>query len=135
MEAIDYFAAKLRHEIDPADLATLDSPFVLIDVRNDDAWKQGHIPHAQHVPRAHLDEWITTHDTRVPVVVHCWGPGCNGATKAALRLSQAGVVAREMIGGFEYWVREGLPYIAAGARARAQADPLVAVTGSHDCGC
>ncbi|WP_187774352.1 rhodanese-like domain-containing protein [Lolliginicoccus suaedae] len=135
MEAIDYFAAKLRHEIDPADLVALEPPFVLLDVRDDDAWKQGHIPHAQHVPRAQLDDWITTHDTRVPVVVHCWGPGCNGATKAALRLSQAGIAAREMIGGFEYWVREGLPHVAAGARAQAHSDPLTAVTRSVECGC
>ena len=40
-------------------------------------------------------------------VVYCWGPGCNGATKAAARLSALGVPVKEMIGGIEYWRREG----------------------------
>ena len=42
-----------------------------------------------------------------PLVVYCWGPGCNGATKACARLSDEGRDVKEMLGGFEYWVREG----------------------------
>ena len=42
-----------------------------------------------------------------PLVVYCWGPGCNGATKAAARLTDEGRAVKEMLGGFEYWVREG----------------------------
>ena len=42
-------------------------------------------------------------------VVYCWGPGCNGATRAGLIISELGYAVKEMIGGFEYWAREGLP--------------------------
>src|SRR5262249_28302494 len=42
-----------------------------------------------------------------PVVTYCWGPGCNGATRAALEFARLGYPVREMIGGFEYWAREG----------------------------
>ena len=43
------------------------------------------------------------------LVVYCWGPGCNGAHKAAAALSAHGRQVKEMIGGFEYWAREGQP--------------------------
>jgi rhodanese-related sulfurtransferase len=36
-------------------------------------------------------------------VVYCWGPGCNGADKAAARLSALGRPVKIMIGGIEYW--------------------------------
>jgi rhodanese-related sulfurtransferase len=42
--------------------------------------------------------------------VYCWGPGCNGATKAAMQLSALGFPVKEMIGGMEYWAeRERYP--------------------------
>ena len=40
--------------------------------------------------------------------MYCWGPGCNGAVKACARLYEHGRTdVKEMLGGFEYWVREG----------------------------
>ena len=46
----------------------------------------------------------------MPVVTYCWGPGCNGATRAALALAELGYQVKEMLGGFEYWAREGFAY-------------------------
>ena len=44
------------------------------------------------------------------LVVYCWGPGCNGATKAAMQLSALGFPVKEMIGGMECWAeRERYP--------------------------
>jgi rhodanese-related sulfurtransferase len=51
------------------------------------------------------------------VVVYCWGPGCNGAVKAAADLARMGRPVKEMIGGFEYWVREGHPVEGTGSAA------------------
>jgi rhodanese-related sulfurtransferase len=34
-------------------------------------------------------------------------PGCNGSTKAALRLAALGFQVKEMIGGVEWWERDG----------------------------
>ena len=50
-------------------------------------------------------------DLAVPVVTYCWGPGCNGATRAALALAQLGYQVKEMLGGFEYWAREGFAVV------------------------
>ena len=62
-------------------------------------------------------------DPAVPVVTYCWGPGCNGATKAALALSQLGYRVREMIGGIEYWIREGHPVEGRRPVARGEGRP------------
>ena len=68
-------------------------------------------------------------DPTSTIVTYCWGPGCNGATRAALALSEAGYDAREMIGGIEYWIREGFPVRTEKGEEIAPPDPLTA------CGC
>lgn len=131
MDAVAFFSALLAFQTDVADVATAlagdDPGFVLVDTRARAAWDQGHIPAARHRPTAGLPGDL---DPAVPVVVHCWGPGCNGATKAALVLARAGFTVREMIGGFEYWSREGLPVTTATGTAARTPDPLTV-----PCGC
>ncbi|MNI96727.1 hypothetical protein D3C73_1552420 [compost metagenome] len=41
--------------------------------------------------------------------MYCWGPACNGASKACARLAAAGYRVKEMLGGIEYWRKEGGP--------------------------
>ena len=40
-------------------------------------------------------------------MLYCWGPACNGASKAAARLAAQGYRVKEMLGGIEYWRKEG----------------------------
>ncbi len=40
-----------------------------------------------------------------------------------------------MLGGFEYWVREGYAYTTPRGRERRAADPLTAVVDADACGC
>ena len=99
------FAARLARETDPADVwAALrggpDPGFTLVDARSRESYDRAHLPGAVSIHDALPDG---------PLVTYCWSPGCNGATKAAARLHDQGREVREMIGGFEYWVREGLP--------------------------
>jgi rhodanese-related sulfurtransferase len=127
MKAAEFFAARLAFQTDVSDVhAALESGnagFVLVDTRNDHAWDQGHIPGA--IRLRDLD------DGDEPVVTYCWGPGCNGATKAALALAERGREVREMIGGIEYWIREGFPTRTAAGITTAAPDPLTAPS----CGC
>jgi rhodanese-related sulfurtransferase len=117
MTAIEHFADKLAHETDVADvlvaLETTEPGFVLVDSRSSDAWDKGHVPGAIHLPTREIAQRATE---LIPpgtaVVTYCWGPGCNGATKAALEFAKLGYPVREMIGGFEYWMREGHAYDA-----------------------
>ena len=129
--AAAYFAACLAFHTDVSDVAAAlaaggDPGFVLVDSRSTEAWDQGHIPGAVHLPTArHPRAGRRLLDPAVPVVVHCWGPGCNGATRAAAALAGLGYQVKEMLGGIEYWIREGFGYETAD-RARRAADPLTA---------
>lgn len=115
MTAIEHFSAKLAYETDVADvhvaMETGEPDFVLVDSRSREAWDKGHVPGAIHLPTReiaqHAAELIPP---GTAVVTYCWGPGCNGATKAALEFAKLGYPVREMIGGFEYWEREGHAY-------------------------
>ncbi|MGY5882998.1 rhodanese-like domain-containing protein [Modestobacter lacusdianchii] len=138
-DAAAHFARRLAVETDVSDVhAALESGrpgFVLLDSRSAESWDQGHVPGAVHLPgREIADRAAAVLDPGVPVVTYCWGPGCNGATRAALALAWLGHPVREMIGGFEYWAREGLPVQTAAGVTRPAVDPLTAPAGVS-CGC
>lgn len=129
--AIAYFSNKLAHETDPSDvhaaLEAGDPSFVLIDTRNEYAWNQGHARGAVHIDKSTFADRIPAeYPAGTQFVVYCWGPGCNGATRGALALAKLGYAAKEMIGGFEHWAREGLPVDSKDGDATRPADPLIA---------
>jgi rhodanese-related sulfurtransferase len=103
-----FFASKLHYETDPADVyADMQNgvaDFVLLDVRSPEAYARSHAPGAINLPQGMINaEAMAPFATETLLVVYCWGPGCNGATKAALKLSALGFSVKEMIGGIEYW--------------------------------
>ncbi|WP_019887593.1 rhodanese-like domain-containing protein [Streptomyces purpureus] len=139
--AAAYFSASLAFHADVSDVASAlaaggDPGFVVLDSRSTAAWDQGHIPGAVHLPTALIPEQAEQLlDKSVPVVTYCWGPGCNGATRAALALAQLGYQVKEMLGGFEYWAREGFAYETWEDTRTPDTDPLTAPVDSDDCGC
>ena len=139
MNAEDFFRAKLTHETDVSDVhqaLEAGEDFVLVDSRGPAAWAQGHVPQAIHLPTSdipHLARRML--DPQRPVVTYCWGPGCNGATRAALALAEQGFTVREMIGGIEYWIREGFEIQTSAGRMRTPADRLTAPVDSIRCEC
>ncbi|MFD0028804.1 rhodanese-like domain-containing protein [Streptomyces sp. NPDC055059] len=139
--AAAHFGASLAFHADVSDVASAlaadgDPGFVVIDTRSTASWDQGHVPGAVHLPTALIAEQAgQLLDRTVPVVTYCWGPGCNGATRAALALAELGFQVKEMLGGFEYWAREGFAYETWEGSARRDADPLTAPVDSDDCGC
>lgn len=134
--AAEFFAARLRFQTDPADLAAArargERPLVL-DVRSRVAWEQGRLPDAVLVPLPELADRIgdLAPGRDSEIVVYCWGPGCNGSTRAGLLLAELGYQqVRELLGGFEYWAREGFAVVVGDAdtarRERRPPDPLTA---------
>lgn len=53
-------------------------------------------------------------------VVYCAGPHCNGADRAALKLSRLGRPVKLMLGGMTGWADEGFPF-AQGAEPGSSA--------------
>ncbi|MGW7070840.1 rhodanese-like domain-containing protein [Streptomyces sp. NPDC054855] len=139
--AAAYFGASLAFHADVSDVASAlaadgDPGFVVVDSRSTASWDQGHIPGAIHLPTALVPEQAEQLlDRSVPVVTYCWGPGCNGATRAALALAQLGFQVKEMLGGFEYWAREGFGYETWEGDERRAPDTLTAPADAADCGC
>jgi rhodanese-related sulfurtransferase len=119
--ALEHFARRLEVETDVADVAVAladgTKDFVLLDSRSREAYDAGHLPGAAWLPELSPDTVATLPDGLV--VVYCWGPSCNGACKAALRLAELGRPVKEMLGGFEYWAREGHPVETSSTRSPA----------------
>ncbi len=113
MHALEHFARRLEVETDVADVAAAlaagEADFVLLDARGAAAYAEGHLPGAVHLHHSEITAETVARLPEGPVVAYCWGPACNGASKAALRLAELGRPVREMLGGFEYWAREGHP--------------------------
>jgi rhodanese-related sulfurtransferase len=111
--ALDHFSRRLEVETDVADVAAAlaagERDFVLVDARSRQSYEAGHLPGAVNLPHATIDEEAVAALPDGPVVAYCWGPACNGATKAARRLAELGRPVKEMLGGFDYWRRDGHP--------------------------
>ncbi|ALG10145.1 rhodanese-like domain-containing protein [Kibdelosporangium phytohabitans] len=140
MNNVDFFTARLRFQTDVSDVhAALGSAgpgFVLVDSRGDAGWRHGRIPGAVHLPHAEIAERAAASiDPATPVVTYCWGPGCNGATRAALQFATLGYQVKEMLGGIEYWIREGFPVQTDTGTTRQAADPLTAPPHAITCDC
>jgi len=106
--------SKLAFETDPADvhfdMERGADGFVVVDVRSAEAFARRHIPGAINLPSRSINaETAAALPKDKVIVTHCWGPGCNGSTKAAARLSALGLRVKELIGGIEYWQKEGFP--------------------------
>lgn len=136
--AVAHFTAQLTYQTDVsdvhADLADAVSNLVVVDARGADAWRHGRLPGALHLPHQQIAARAADLVAAGAVVVtYCWGPGCNGATRAALEFAKLGYPVKEMIGGYEYWVREGFEVVTDAGPRRARVDELTAVVASCDC--
>ena len=87
--------------------AAPDAP-VLLDVREQDEWQEGHIPGAVHIPRGNLESRIEglLPDRERELVVYCAGGSRSAfAAKSLAELGYTNVVS--LTGGFTDWKRNG----------------------------
>jgi len=106
--AHNFFLNKLSVETDCsdvyADIKNGVDDFVFLDVRSEEAYEKSHAYKAISMPHASINkETFAQYPKDTIFVVYCWGPGCNGATKAAMKISALGFPVKEMIGGIHYW--------------------------------
>jgi rhodanese-related sulfurtransferase len=81
-------------------------------------FEQEHIPGAISVPHRSMNEKTTDElDKDKLYVTYCDGIGCNASTKGALKLVQYGFKVKELIGGIEWWKRDG--YQTEGTKAQS----------------
>ena len=103
---------KLRFHTDSWDLSVdLKSgcaDIVVIDARSGSAYEAGHIPGALSFPHREMNPTSTASLDRGKVyVVYCDGIGCNASTKGAYNLARLGFRVKELLGGLDWWRRDG----------------------------
>jgi rhodanese-related sulfurtransferase/ketosteroid isomerase-like protein len=126
-EARFHFEQRLAHESDPADvwtaIETRRVDFVLVDCRPRASYDKAHLPGAVSLPVREIDPAQVAALPQGLLVTYCWGPSCNAATKGAYRLAALGRQVKELIGGLEYWIREGHPVEGRRPVARGEGKP------------
>lgn len=115
--ALEHFSNLLKFETDCWDthesLNASEQDFVLVDVRSPNLFAEGHIDGAINIPHAKMiASYMKRHLSDKVFVVYCAGPHCNGANKAAVRLSRLGLPVKLMIGGVTGWLDEGFSLVS-----------------------
>jgi rhodanese-related sulfurtransferase len=108
---IAHYENKLKYETDSWDLfdgLSKNENIVVIDARSPEAYELEHIPSSINIPhRTMSDDTTRALDIKATVVTYCDGIGCNASTKGALNMARLGFQVKELIGGLDWWRRDG----------------------------
>jgi rhodanese-related sulfurtransferase len=115
-DQLRHYANKLAFETDSWDLKVAletGENVIVIDARSADAYAAEHIPAAINIPHRQMSaETTAALDKSALVVTYCDGIGCNASTKGALAMSRLGFRVKELMGGLDWWKRDGHPTTA-----------------------
>ena len=129
MTQIEFYEAKLAFETDSWDVFEAirkGNDTIVIDARSKEAYDFEHIPNAINIPhRTMTQENTSTLDKSKTYVTYCDGIGCNASTKGALNMTKLGFKTKELLGGLDWWRRDG--YETSGKNVKAGT--------SISCGC
>src|SRR3954453_957009 len=114
-----YFEQKLAFTTGPVELSkwikSQEDNLIVVDVREEEDYRKGHIPGAINVPR---NKWnnpqgLSRDKTNV---VYCYTQQCHLAANACLQFASAGYPVMELDGGFETWKENELDIEEESAR-------------------
>jgi rhodanese-related sulfurtransferase len=116
IEALNHFQTLLKFETDCWDvhhaITNQRQDFVLIDVRSELHYANGHILGSINIPHSKLNlKRLALYPNHTLFVVYCAGPHCNATEKAAIRLAKLERPVKKMIGGVTGWIDEGFELV------------------------
>lgn len=124
-----HYSNKLAYEIDSWDLKVAlenGENVIVIDTRSPQSFAAEHIHGALSLPhRSMTDTTAAVLDRNALIVTYCDGIGCNASTKGALNMTKLGFRVKELMGGLDWWKRDGHP----------TEGNVVAIQDSSACGC
>jgi hydroxyacylglutathione hydrolase len=82
----------------------------LVDVRNDNEWKAGHIDGARHIPLGRVRERLGEIPRERPIVMQC-AAGARSMIAASILKTQGVDRVINLTGGFGAWAKAGLPTV------------------------
>ncbi len=110
-DQLKFYADKLAYEIDSWDLHVAikaEERLTIIDMRSPEAFQAAHIPGAINIPHRTISAISVSHVDRSSLVVsYCDGIGCNASTQGAMKMLELGFKVKELIGGLDWWKRDG----------------------------
>jgi rhodanese-related sulfurtransferase len=77
---------------------------VVVDARSSEAYEVEHIPSAINIPHRNMSAKIIKD---LDKSTYCDGIGCNASTKGAVNLAKLGFKVKELLGGLDWWKRDG----------------------------
>lgn len=114
-EQILYYNLKLKYEIDSWDLNDSiknNKKIIIIDARSKEAYEYSHIKNSINLPHKNMNNQSTHNlDKSFLYITYCDGIGCNASTKAALKMTELGFQVKELIGGIDWYIRDGYEII------------------------
>jgi rhodanese-related sulfurtransferase len=110
-DQLRHYENKLAFETDSWDLKVAleaGENVIVIDARSPEAYQKEHIPGASNILHGKMNEETTASiDCTALIVTYCDGIGCNASTKGALNMARLGFRVKELIGGLDWWKRDG----------------------------
>ncbi|MDH3353890.1 MAG: rhodanese-like domain-containing protein [Chromatiales bacterium] len=117
---IAHYEKKLAYESDSWDLydgLSNSKNITVIDARSTEAYNMEHIPSSINIPHRTMSKESTKGlDREAMYVTYCDGIGCNASTKGALNMARLGFKVKELMGGLDWWKRDG--YATEGANGQ-----------------
>ena len=111
--AVKFFEEKIKYEIDPYSVRHIvdekDKNYIIVDVRDNNSYKAGHVPTAINVQRMDLKKHINKLPKNKTIITYCYHVVCFAAPAVAFELAKKGYKVMEMIGGFDEWQKHGHP--------------------------
>ena len=99
-----YFEAKMAFTTGPVELERMikAQEAIVIDVRAEEDYAEGHIPSATNLPKTKWDTASALRKDKVNVL-YCYSQTCHLAASAALEFSGKGYPVMELEGGIATW--------------------------------
>lgn len=95
---------------------------MVLDGRSREAYAEEHIPGAVNLPHREVSSDATGNlDKALAYECYCDGVGCNASTKTALKMLSLGFSVKELIGGLDWWKKDG--YATMGRQGQQGRDP------------
>ena len=105
-------------QVTPQELAGLVTPALVLDVRADHEWDEGHIAGARHIPLGHLVDRLAEIPRDRPIVTQCQLGGRSAIAASLLR--RAGFQdVRNLTGGLDAWSAAGLGTVGRAATVQS----------------
>lgn len=96
-----YTTSELREKIK-------ENNIILLDVRPENEYKEGHIASALSIPHDQLEERLKELSDEDEIVVYCRGPFCVFADEAVQLLKSKGYNVKRLDEGYPDWAHDGL---------------------------